>query len=904
MFIVKLDGQAPGGRDILGGKANSLNHMVAEGMLVPEAFCITTEAFRHFLDTNKLNQLDHSELPEAIKQAKFPADLEQELRHSCNMLGNVSIAVRSSATVEDGDKSSFAGQFQTFLNLSGADEVITAVKRCWASLFDEHVLSYAEQRSEVEEQPVIAVVIQTMVQAEVAGVLFTIDPMGETEECMRIEASWGVGEGLVSSQVSTDSFLIRREDLTLESKSVRSKTMSTFCQPDGGIALVETPAEKVDAQTLTTEQTSKLVAAANQLMMSASYKGQELDIEWALHDGEMWILQARPITAIHRSTANKVYADIDEENIQIKDNALFSRMDTGEIVTGLMSPLGLSFCRFYQNNIHGPAVKTMGLHKMLKPNTFMGYVRGHVYLNISSSAHMLTQCPPTRDAMKFTARYATSDVDLNTYKNPYGEPTKGLGYFFSSTYWLARQFYNLTTAEKTAKKMETLRRDRTAHALSLNLPSMSREELNVELSRIDENFLTSCAAYMPFFLQSFALYDALAEKCKELFKDQGNGLENRIKASLNNLRTIEVTRAILDLTETVRAQADLARLIIDTPSNDIINALRAISSGPGFLDGEFSAFLREFGARGRQEFELTIPRWADDPRYIFDVIRLYLTNEVELEKKMQASEALRGDETNRLLASLSGKEGFSLKFIIKSYTKMADLRERVRPTFIAESWFYRRIIIEMMSRLAARNVVSLNDLPYIDFNLFRDYMAGKITELEAFSKDMILANKRENLINLRSEEPPMSLIGGYEPKRAAAPELSGDGQMNGLGASPGIVVGPARVITDLPKQAASFRKNEILVARFTDASWTPLFTLAQGVVTDIGSALSHSSIVAREFGIPAVVNTRIATAQIRTGDTVTIDGDGGLVSIDPKTTISAPVAVQADKNRNCINESA
>jgi pyruvate,water dikinase len=877
MFVTRLDGLARGGRAELGGKALSLNQMIAMGMPVPEAFCVTAAGFAHFLEAAGLGSRRPDEMGRAVMASALPADLEQELRAACAALGDGPLAVRSSAAAEDSEKSSYAGQYLTRLNLFGADAAMLAVRECWASLYDARALSYAARREETADPPAIAVIIQKMVDADAAGVLFTLDPMGATSDCMRIEAAWGVGEGLVSSQVSTDSYFVRRCDLTLASRTIRAKTLSTFCAPDGGVALVETPEGKADSATLSDAQAIALAKLAEQLRANSAGDQCELDIEWALRDGALWILQSRPITHPGRAGEDCVYADSEETDPERRDNALFSRMDTGEIVTGLMSPLGLSFCRFYQTHVHGPAVKTMGLRKMLKPNTFMGYVRGRVYLNISASAYMLTQCPPTRDEMKFTRRYATDEVDLTQYKNPYGAPPKGPSYMLSALYWLGRQVYNLVTAERTAERMEALRQTRTDHALRLDLAKMSRAQLDQELSEIDVAFRDSCAAYMPFFLQSFALYDALAEQCEALFKSRGDGLQNRIKASLNNLRTIEVTRGIVALTETLRSRPELARLAVDSPSGDLLCALRRSDAGRAFLEGDFKTFLRDFGARGRQEFELTIPRWSDDPLYIFDVIRLYLTNEVELEDKIARAEAARGAETDRLLSTLPRKQRWLLRFIIKSYAKMAELRERVRPTFISETWFYRRILVEMLGRLEREGVLSASDMPYIDFNLFRDYMAGRKTAQEAFAREIIDANRRENLINLRSEEPPMSLIGGYRPRRAAAAPAPRAGAIRGQGASPGLAVGPARVITDLSLQASKFRKGEILVARFTDASWTPLFTLAAGVVTDIGSALSHSSIVAREFGIPAVVNTRDATQRIRTGDRVTIDGDAGLV---------------------------
>ena len=334
----------------------------------------------------------------------------------------------------------------------------------------------------------------------------------------------------------------------------------------------------------------------------------------------------------------------------------------------------------------------------------------------------------------------------------------------------------------------------------------------------------------------------------------------------------------------VQRQGELRDLFLSTAAEELIGRLQQHPLGKAFWNGPFAGFLREFGTRGRQEFELTIPRWNDEPQYLLNIIRLYLRNEFNLHDKMREADALRAEETERLLKTLPAKARLQLRFVISSYAKMADLRERVRPTFIAEAWFYRRIVLEVMRRLSEQGVVRMSDLPFIDFNELRAYVAGHKTAAEAFSHELIEKNRREHLINLRAEEPPMSIIGGYKPTRSkAAAELAGDADaLTGVAASPGTVVARARVITDLQRQAEELQKGEILVVKYTDASWTPLFVLAAGVVADIGSALSHSSIVSREFGIPAVVNTRLATQKIRTGDFLYLNGDAGIVRIEER----------------------
>ncbi|MTK63240.1 MAG: phosphoenolpyruvate synthase, partial [Methanobacterium sp.] len=695
-----------------------------------------------------------------------------------------------------------------------------------------------------------------------------------------------VGEGIVSSQVVTDSYLVDGREMTIAGRTIRHKPLRTECLSSGGTRISATPPEMADHPTLTDGQAISLAGYAQAIRAGGGtfFLDRDLDIEWALLGGNIVILQARPITVADARAAQVVFADTEEEDPSMRDNVLYSRMDTGEIVTGLMTPLGLSFCRFYQRAIHGPAVKTIGLRKLMPARHFMGYIRGYVYLNISASAYLLTQCPPTRNAMKFTRRYADDQRILDDYRNPYGETMRGSDHLMGGLYWIGRQMVNLATAERTARRMETLRRERTDRFLALDLEALSLPELDAELSLIDRHFRESCAAYMPFFLQSFALYDALAELCEKWLGAYGNGLQNRIKASLNNLRTIEVTAGVVALADEVRGNAELNAVFLETPSVELADRLRIHPVGRVFWEGPFHQFLRQFGARGRQEFELTIPRWNDDPSYLLNVIRLYLRNDVDLQEKMRQSDALREEETRRLFAALPLRARVQLRLVIAGYARMARLRERIRPTFIAETWCYRRSVMEVMRRLCAAGAVRPADIPFIDFDEFRGYVAGRKTAGQAFARDMIEKNRRDHLVNLRGDEPPMSIVGGWVPARTKP--LSGEGGdadiLTGVGASPGIVVARARVITDLQREAGEFQKGEILVAKYTDASWTPLFLLASGIVADIGSTLSHSSIVSREFGIPAVVNTRTATQSIRTGDCLYLDGDAGLVRIEER----------------------
>lgn len=877
-LVVELNGEEGFGVSFLGGKAQSLNKMVKAGFPVPPAFCVTVPAYRLFAESVKNNYSSQS-LQDTMKTAVIPSSIIKEVSAAYRSLGEgSSVAIRSSALNEDSETQSFAGQYETYLHVVGQDKVLEKLKQCWASLWAERIGNYNQTNvDEVsEEEPAIAVVIQTMIEADCAGVLFTLDPLNPEGKNIVIDSSWGLGEGVVSGQVATDSFIVDRETLAITERQVRAKPMQ--CQRDlsGEVTLLSNPEEQIEKPSLTDEQIYELCHYANKLR---EYYGQDLDIEWAFHNGKLWLLQARPITT-RDAKKDVIYANPWEEDPERRENALFSRMDTGEILTGLMTPFGLSFCEFYQRNIHGPATKEIGLVDIYDWKQYMGYIQGRVYLNISGSAHMLRQCPPTRNEMIFTEHYATDEVDLSCYKNPYGPSVNGLAYLKSSLYWLKYQIRNAITTKKTLQKAVDMRNDETERFLSLDLSTMSLVELNEELGRIDKNFLEACKIYMPPFLSSFGFYDDLAEACKKHLSTKGDGLHNRIKASMNNLRTIEVTRGIVNLVDIVKKDVALIDLFKKYNPEQLLAILPNEKSAKEFWHIHFSDFLFKFGTRGRQEFELTIPRWRDDPSYLLQVMKTYLESDFDLEDKLKQTESCRSSDTETLLNGLPFFVRLKIRTLIKLYGVMAESREEIRPTFIAETWFYRCIVIEVMKRLESDGIVALKDMPYIDFNRLRDYVAGRVDAEEAFRADLIEQNRQQHLLNLHSEEPPMSLIGGYTPTlRQIKTGNEKASTLNGLAASPGQTVAKARVITDLPQQSGEFKQGEILVAKFTDATWTPLFVLAAGVVTDIGSALSHSSIVAREFGIPAIVNLKSATAEIKTGDILVLDGDTGTVTI-------------------------
>ncbi|MFB7657266.1 MULTISPECIES: PEP/pyruvate-binding domain-containing protein [unclassified Streptomyces] len=865
-------------RGELGGKGTRLAGMTAAGLPVPPAICLTTALFEAYLqETGIAAELPGAEprtVRERILATRMPAPIADAVLDAYGSMGRPRVAVRSSALREDSAARSFAGQHDTVLDVSGDEDVLNAVLRCWASLWSDRATVYRD----TDAPDSIAVVVQEMIHTDVSGVMFTVDPVNARPHRLVVEACQGLGEGLVSGQVSSDFFVVDDEKFEVVEERVRYKV--TKCAPlePGRIGMTKVDAAARNVPCLTHGQLRELGALAVRIR---ELYGSEQDIEWGLRDGEFHLFQTRPITTrptapAPPSGARSPYVAPQPE--RILHGTLWSRMDIGEIFVGLMTPLGLSFARHYQRHVHTDCAGALGVRDTGDADLHMGFYQGHVYLNISYSSYLLAQCLPTRDQRHFTSRFASEEIDLADYENPFGTFPGGMEDLLSVVHWLQHTAREMTQMKARSQQMVDARLYEFDRARGLDLTRMSRRELHGELHRDLGWFHDMHVGYMPYYINAFAFYGLLTELCARWLGSDGDNLQNRVKTDMSSLRTVESAKEVWAVAQAAKNSPAVLKIITGEPLESVARRLREDPDGQRFWDRHMEPFLRANGTRGHQEMEITHPRWIDDPSYLFQMIRRYVADGFSIDDILRRGSAW-SDDSREALNRLPMPKRQVLDTVISLYALCSELRETTRMSMITSIWLVRNVVYEVARRLVADGVLhSLDEAAFLDFEDVRRYLAGDEEATRVFDRARIDAARRLHEHNKRLPEPPLTFIGEHDITASVRPADDG-ARLEGLAAAPGRIVGRARIVEDLVWQADEFEAGEILVTRYTDASWTPLFAIAGGVVTDIGSMLSHSSIVAREFHVPSVVNTKHATQRINTGDLIVVDGDAGTVDV-------------------------
>ncbi|NEA57182.1 phosphoenolpyruvate-utilizing enzyme [Streptomyces sp. SID13666] len=874
--IVVLGSQDKADDGLLGGKAARLDEMIRAGLPVPAAFCITTDLFGDFLRESGLDTLaatsGSTEIRDRILAGPVPEAIARPILDAYEHLGRPRVAVRSSAVKEDSASQSFAGQHDTILDIAGDEALLDAVKVCWASLWSERATAY---RTDPAEVGAIAVVVQRMIHADGGGVLFTTDPTSDAPHRMVVEACWGLGEGLVAGRVTSDFFVVDDRSLEVIEERVRYKVTKCAAVEPGKVGITKVDAAARNAPCLTREQLADLAGLAVQVR---EHYGAEQDIEWALHDGQLHLLQTRPITTTPVA-APRTSPYLTPQSDAVTQGTLWSRMDIGEIFNGVMSPLGQTFAQYYQRTVHGDCAAAVGVRDTGDVGLQMGYLQGHIYLNISYTSYMLGQCLPTRDQRHFTSRFVSEEVSLDGYENPFGRFPGGMEDLRSLAYWVKHTGAEMARMKKRSKQMVASRLYEFDRARGISLERLSRRELNAELSRYLGYFHDMHVGYMPYYINAFGFYGILTELCAKWLGDEGANLQNRVKTDMSSLRTVESAREIWAVAQAAKERPGVLRIIRDSDLGDIRENLLADENGRSFWNTYMEAFLRNNGTRGRQEMELTHPRWIDDPSYVFQMIRRYADDGLSVDEILERSRGYTEGDSTTVLRRLPTAKRKVIEKVISLFVMCSELREITRMSMVTSIWLVRNVVYEVGRRLVAEGVLrTLDEVAYLDFDDILRYLGGDEDARSVFSRTALDEARRVFQNYNRLPEPPLTVIGEYDVTQAIAPAADG-ARLEGLGASPGRVIGRARIIEDLVWQADEFQVGEILVTRFTDASWTPLFAIAGGVVTDIGSMLSHSSIVSREFNVPSVVNTKHATRRIATGDMVMVDGSTGVVEV-------------------------
>ncbi|HLW68101.1 MAG TPA: PEP/pyruvate-binding domain-containing protein [Gemmataceae bacterium] len=801
---------APTDGPAVGGKGLSLGLMTRAGLPVPPGFCIVSEVHRR--------HGSHA----------IPEELRSAIEAAYGKLGRDLVAVRSSATAEDGEATSFAGQQETILGVQGESAVIDAVQQCWSSLHSHRASAY-RQKQGVGDMA-MAVVVQQLVRAEVAGVMFTRDPNDESGTRMVIEASWGLGETVVSGKVTPDRFILERESGKVLEQHLGEKTIQRTASGEAEVA-----PEWRTRFCLTDRQLAELAELGRKV---EAHFGSPRDVEWAWADGRPWLLQARPITSGGAFERTLVKQEETAKLHAIADPAgtVWGRFNLVEVLPE-PTPMTWSIVRHFLSGQggYGRMYADLGFppDRALDEECIYDLICGRPYMNLSREPHMQWGTLP------FGHSFAELKIDPGRVPLSQASLMKGAG--------LVTKLRTVWRIMRSGNKFQTRSRSFAKQFRKVTIPAFVAETTaaaNEDWSSLKpEQLLEKLHYWMQRTLVTFAR-DSL--KATPFAAAAMNVIEQHLQKRLGEQRAKE---AAGELATGVRpdSDADLAAGLSDL-------AVGAIKE---------SEFLAKFGDRGSQEMELSQPRWIEDPAG--------LQRALAGAGHHGASLGVRGQETfDRIAAEakFDATHKLILRAEVNKFHTMLALREAGKHYLLRGYALIRRALVELDRRFGLHGGIfflTLDELP-------------RLLNGEIFSDTIAQRRKRRSLA-LSMEVPPVLFSDDLEAIGRPMPIPEGADVLKGVALSAGHAEGPAVVLTDPSQETGTTPDGFILVCPSTDPSWVPLFARARGLVMETGGILSHGAIVAREFGLPAVAGLPGIVRRLKTGARLRIDGTHGTVAV-------------------------
>jgi pyruvate,water dikinase len=851
----------------VGGKGASLARLSAAGLPVPPGFHVTTRAYRRFVDENRLGgpilaaaaqaqpsdpaSLDRAsaQIRSLIGDGAMPGDIAEAIRRSYGGLGaDVAVAVRSSATAEDLPSMSFAGQMESYLNVRGGDAVIDAVRRCWASLWTGRAIGYRGRQGIRPGDVGIAVVVQQLVLAEAAGVAFTANPVTGARDELVINAAWGLGEAIVSGQVTPDAITIDKRTGAITSQQIAAKEAMTVRTADG----TREEAVPDDKRTRAALEPSQAAELARLCARIEVLYGQAMDIEWAACGGRIFIVQARPVTVLARSRA--------EFDWRLPlEGRKYWRSSAAELLPDPLSPLFATLALPLWNEALQAMAESTRMRLLIDRGVGLVTIHGYAYYSFAFTAwgtmRLLAASPVLIPRMIRALRSAES-----VWANE------------------ARPRYAKAAGDCSGRDLDS--------TPALELLAASRE------------IVGAAAGYYV----SIQLVLGAVNGSEAVFTNAYNRLIMRgsdppASAFLLGFESapIGAEKSLYDLAMWARPQAELAAYLARTGGRDIAAALGSpsapIGDAAGWREfaGRLTGHLRRYGHCVYDlDFAKGVP--SEEPGSLIETLKYFASGRGRNPHERQASAAAARElAAGAVAARLGGLRLRLFRWSLRWAQHCAPLREDALAD-VGLGWpVVRRMLREAGRRLAAAGALAeRDDVFFLTWDEAQAAARALDAGQPAGDHRRAVAERRETWKLEQGVPPPVVLpvkgggrLLGIDVRRLM-PARSGQtarDAIKGTGASPGRVTGPARVIHG-PGEFEQMRPGDILVAKITTPAWTPLFALASGVVTDVGGPLSHSSIVAREYGIPAVLGTGDATRRIRSGQQVTVDGDSGLVKVD------------------------
>lgn len=811
-----------------GGKGASLAALARAGLPVPGGFHITTEAYRAFVADFREETLaaaaagDAGRIAALFAGREVPEPIAAQIRAAHAALGDdVPVAVRSSATAEDLPGMSFAGQQDTFLNVT-ADGLLDAVKRCWASLWNARAIAYREQNGVPHDDVALAVVVQELVDADAAGVMFTADPVTGARDRTVINASWGLGEAVVGGQVTPDTLVVS-DDAVVEERT-GDKTVMTVRVP-GGTREEPVPDHMRRVPVLTGTQALELAELGARIQ--ALY-GTPTDVEWVRRAGAFAVVQARPITG----SAPRV----EEWNDSLKGDYLWTSGNLGEAIPDVMTPATWSFVRLFIEEAMSAAA--------LPDLDIVGNIGGRFYMNLSVAVSV--------------ARAFGMRSRLGAIEQVFGRLPPGLDVpVLEMSRWRIITAVLPMAVHIQRKVRANLKGMRAFLAGSLERCEELRAAIRSTSSAPELAGLWS-RAVEPHFVTACRMLEAAG-------RQGGN--------------TLVLTR---DKLRKLAGESDAETILTGAGGGGELASLGLITGLSRLAAGEITrdTFARLYGHRGPHEFEVSFPRPGEDPTWI-DAQLAGLRDIRAGAADLLARQREARQEAWARFARRHPRQEAGMRARVERWAAVVRDREATRSEVVRAFWVLRAFVLR-----AGELTGHGNDLFFLYLDELLAVLRGDATPLERVpvrraTYEMYAALPPYPTLIVGRFDPvrwaadPGRRADVYDARGAVPPAVD---TVTGFPGAPGVVEGVARVIAR-PEDGDRLQPGEILVTTLTNVGWTPLFPRAAAVVTDVGAPLSHASIVARELGIPAVVGTGNATMRVRDGDKIRVDGARGTVEL-------------------------
>lgn len=846
---------------LVGGKGLNLGELSKiEGLQVPEGFCVTTEGYQNAIKQNEtyhalLNRLtglkaeDRAQIAEISRQIRqiileveIPSEVVEAVTRYLSEFGEEhAYAVRSSATAEDLPHASFAGQQDTYLNIIGKQAILQHISKCWASLFTDRAVIYRMQNGFDHNQVYLAVVIQKMVFPQASGILFTADPITGSRKLLSIDASFGLGEALVSGLVSADNYQVLNGEIV--DKRIAAKKLAIYGRKEGGTETIQLDPDQQKTQTLSDEHILQLARIGRQI---EEHFGCPQDIEWCLADDTFYIVQSRPITTLF---------PIPEANDQ--ENHVYLSVGHQQMMTDPIKPLGLSF------------------YLLITPAP-MRKAGGRLFIDV--------------------APRLTSSVGREALLNTIGSDPLTKGALMTI---IERDFIKLLPNDQAAPIPNRSNTDLIAQIESNpNIVSELIQSNRESVEELKQNIQTKSGSdSFDFILEDIQqlkkiLFDPrstavfmsaidaslwINEKMNEWLGEK-NAADTLSQSVPNNI-TSEMGLALMDVADVIRPYPEVIEYLQHVKNDNFLDELVKFEGGQE-AQLAINAYLNKYGMRCAGEIDISKTRWSEKPitlvPMILGNINAFEPNAGHLKFEQGRQEALAKEQEllARLIQLPDGEQkAEEAKRMIHRIRNFIGYREYPKYGWISRYFVYKQALLKEAEQLVQAGVIlEKEDIFYLSFEELHEVVRTNHLDYQIIRKRKDEYKGYEKLTPPRVITSDGEIITGkYKRENLPADAIAG------LPVSSGVIEGRARVMLNM--EDAYLEDGDILVTKFTDPGWTPLFVSIKGLVTEVGGLMTHGAVIAREYGLPAVVGVENATRLIQDGQRIRVNGTDGYIEI-------------------------